>query len=130
MFKVISFSLLTGLLLSCGEEKSKTPEEIVKLDNFKDRLSYVMGAEHSKMVTESGDPNLNQLDYNALIDGLNNDKISGYLTDVLEVEPISNNEHLVGIKNTIITPHVGSRTYQSVEKQALMSIKNLINCLN
>lgn len=69
MFKVISFSLLTGLLLSCGEEKSKTPEEIVKLDNFKDRLSYVMGAEHSKMVTESGDPNLNQLDYNALIDG-------------------------------------------------------------
>jgi len=69
------------------------------------------------------------IETNALIDGLNNDKISGYLTDVLEVEPISNNEPLVGLNNVIITPHVGSRTYQSVEKQALMSIRNLINCL-
>jgi D-3-phosphoglycerate dehydrogenase len=69
------------------------------------------------------------IETNALIDGLNNDKISGYLTDVLEDEPISNNEPLVGIKNTIITPHVGSRTYQSVEKQAIMSINNLIKSL-
>ena len=69
------------------------------------------------------------IETNALIDGLNNDKISGYLTDVLEDEPISNNEPLVGIKNTIITPHVGSRTYQSVEKQAIMSINNLIKNL-
>ncbi|MFB0923751.1 MAG: NAD(P)-dependent oxidoreductase [Vicingaceae bacterium] len=69
------------------------------------------------------------IETNALIDGLNNDKISGYLTDVLEVEPISNNEPLVRLNNVIITPHVGSRTYQSVEKQALMSIRNLINCL-
>ena len=65
-----------------------------------------------------------------MIDGLANNKISGYLTDVLEVEPISNKEKLIGLENVIITPHIGSRTYQSVEKQALMSIKNLINNLN
>jgi len=69
------------------------------------------------------------IDTNALIDGLDNDKISGYLTDVLEIEPISINEPLIGLDNVIITPHVGSRTYQSVEKQALMSIRNLIKHL-
>ena len=69
------------------------------------------------------------IDTNSLIEGLNKDKISGYLSDVLEVEPITNSEPLIGLKNTIITPHVGSRTYQSVEKQALKSIKNLINNL-
>ena len=69
------------------------------------------------------------IDTNALIDGLDNDKISGYLTDVLEIEPISINEPLIGLDNVIITPHVGSRTYQSVEKQALMSIRNLIKQL-
>ena len=66
------------------------------------------------------------IDTNSLIEGLNSDKISGYLTDVLEVEPISEKEPLIGLKNIIITPHVGSRTYQSVEKQALKSINNLI----
>ncbi len=70
------------------------------------------------------------IETDALIDGLANNKISGYLTDVLEVEPISNKEKLIGLENVIITPHVGSRTYQSVEKQALKSIKNLINNLN
>tara|TARA_B100000767_G_C19762631_1_gene535934 strand:- start:263 stop:1198 length:936 start_codon:yes stop_codon:yes gene_type:complete len=69
------------------------------------------------------------IDTNSLIDGLNNDKISGYLSDVLEVEPINNDEPLIGLKNIIITPHVGSRTYQSVEKQAIMSINNLIKSL-
>ena len=69
------------------------------------------------------------VDTDSLIDGLNNDKVSGYLSDVLEFEPISNNEPLIGLDNVIITPHVGSRTYQSVEKQALMSIRNLIKQL-
>lgn len=57
------------LLLSFIVEGDRTPIENVKLESFKDSLSYVLGAEHSKMVTESGDPNLSQLDYNALIDG-------------------------------------------------------------
>jgi len=62
----------------------------------------------------------------SLIDGLAKNKISGYLTDVLDVEPISQNEVLIGLENVIITPHVGSRTYQSVEKQATIAINNLL----
>ena len=70
------------------------------------------------------------VDIDALIFSIENELISGYLTDVLSEEPISNDEKLLGLKNVIITPHVGSRTYQSVEKQAIMAINNLYNLLN
>lgn len=63
----------------------------------------------------------------SLIDAIQKKQIQGYLTDVLAEEPINESEKLVGIKNIIITPHIGSRTYQSVERQGLMAINNLIN---
>ena len=72
MLKILSISILTGVLLSCSDGESKAPVENIKLKTFKDRLSYVMGAEHSKVVTNSGDPNLGLFDYNALIDGFKN----------------------------------------------------------
>ena len=70
------------------------------------------------------------VDSNAIIDGLKNYKISGYLCDVLDNEPIDKQEKLVGIQNVIITPHVGSRTYENVEKQGIKAIQNVINFLN
>ena len=65
----------------------------------------------------------------AIIQGIKNDKISGYLCDVLEEEPITTNEKLVGLENVIITPHVGSRTHENVENQGTMSIKNTVDFL-
>lgn len=69
------------------------------------------------------------IDVNDVIDGLTNGKIRGYLTDVLVNEPIETNEKLNGLDNVIITPHIGSRTYQSVVKQGCMAVKNLSNML-
>ena len=66
----------------------------------------------------------------AVISGIKNKLIKGYLCDVLETEPILENEILLGIENIIITPHVGSRTFENVEKQGLMAIKNLIEKIN
>lgn len=66
------------------------------------------------------------VDSNAIISALRENKIRGYLTDVLANEPILENEELTNVDNIIITPHVGSRTYQSVEKQGLMAVNNLI----
>ena len=63
----------------------------------------------------------------SIIKGLEANKISGYLCDVLDMEPISKNEKLVGLNKVIITPHVGSRTYENVENQALKAINNLID---
>ena len=39
------------------------------------------------------------------------------------------NDPLTKFDNVIITPHIGSRTFQSVERQGLMAVKNLIQNL-
>ena len=69
------------------------------------------------------------IDTDSLIDAIEKDQIKGYLTDVLAEEPINENEKLIGVKNIIITPHVGSRTFQSVQRQGTCSINNLIKNL-
>lgn len=70
------------------------------------------------------------VDSKAIIEGVNSGKIRAYLTDVLADEPILENEILKGIDNIIITPHVGSRTYQSVQRQGTMAVNNLIKLIN
>ncbi|WP_310557793.1 phosphoglycerate dehydrogenase [Flavobacterium sp.] len=70
------------------------------------------------------------IDTDAIIKGLSEGKIRGYLTDVLAIEPIDENEKLKGVENVIITPHVGSRTYQSVVRQGTMAVENLMELVN
>ena len=65
----------------------------------------------------------------ALIEGLKEKKISAYLTDVLAHEPMLDGEILRGVDNIVITPHVGSRTYQSVQRQGSMAVNNLLNLI-
>ena len=69
------------------------------------------------------------IDVDDVISGLSNGSIRGYLTDVLAQEPMAVEEKLRGIENIIITPHVGSRTYQSVVRQGSMAILNLVKNL-
>ncbi|MDC3032240.1 hypothetical protein OA257_01435 [Bacteroidota bacterium] len=65
----------------------------------------------------------------AIISGIKSKLIKGYLCDVLESEPIIENEVLLGIENIIITPHIGSRTFENVQKQGIKSIENLIEAI-
>lgn len=67
MVKFLSISFAFIVLFSCGNEDK--PVENIKLSSTKDKLSYILGAEQSRMVTESKDPNLDRLDYNAIIEG-------------------------------------------------------------
>ena len=69
------------------------------------------------------------IDVDAVVKGLDSGDIRGYLTDVLAIEPIDKNEKLRNINNVIITPHVGSRTYQSVVRQGVMAVGNLIDLI-
>jgi D-3-phosphoglycerate dehydrogenase len=57
-------------------------------------------------------------------------QIGGYGSDVLEHEPPAADHPFNGIDNIIITPHVGSRTFESVERQALRATMNIVNYLN
>lgn len=57
-------------------------------------------------------------------------RIAAYAADVLEVEPPPPDNPLFELDNVVLTPHIGSRTYESVERQATMAVKNLIAVLN
>ena len=58
-----------------------------------------------------------------------NNILSGYLTDVLNEEPMIANHPFLKYNNIFVTPHIGSRTYESVERQGIMAVENLVNSL-
>jgi D-3-phosphoglycerate dehydrogenase len=66
-----------------------------------------------------------------LLEALREGSIAGYAADVLEQEPPDADDPLVtsGLENVILTPHIGSRTYESVVRQATMAAKNLVAVL-
>jgi D-3-phosphoglycerate dehydrogenase / 2-oxoglutarate reductase len=65
-----------------------------------------------------------------MIAALQSGQVSGYAADVLDQEPPSPDHPLLRAPNCIITPHVGSRTHESVNRQATVSVKNLIAVLD
>lgn len=66
------------------------------------------------------------VDIDAVILGLEKRIIGGYLADTLDIEPMPENYPLLKYENVLITPHIGSRTYESVVRQALMAVNNLL----
>ena len=66
------------------------------------------------------------VDRDAIVAALKSGKILGYGADVLEVEPPPPNHPFFDCPNAILTPHIGSRTYESVARQARMAAENLI----
>jgi D-3-phosphoglycerate dehydrogenase len=65
-----------------------------------------------------------------LVAALKSGQVGGYGTDVLDQEPPPADHPLLKLPNCIVTPHVGSRTYESVVRQATTSVKNLILAMN
>ena len=65
-----------------------------------------------------------------LIIALKSGQVGGYGADVLDQEPPPADYPLLKLPNVIITPHIGSRTYESVERQATCAVKNLIFAMN
>jgi len=66
----------------------------------------------------------------AMIHGLKIGKVGGYGTDVLDDEPPRADHPLLTAKRCIVTPHIGSRTYESVVRQATAAVTNLIRAMN
>jgi D-3-phosphoglycerate dehydrogenase len=65
-----------------------------------------------------------------VIAALDSGKLAGYATDVLDEEPPPAGHPLLHHPKVIVTPHIGSRTYESVPRQAMKSLTNLINALS
>lgn len=66
----------------------------------------------------------------AIANALESGHLGGYGADVLDQEPPPPDHPLLGVPRCVITPHIGSRTYESVARQAEMAARNLILALN
>ncbi|MFM7042798.1 MAG: phosphoglycerate dehydrogenase [Planctomycetaceae bacterium] len=56
-------------------------------------------------------------------------RVRGYGTDVLDVEPPPANHPLTHLPTCLVTPHVGSRTHESVQRQAMAAVTNLVRAM-
>jgi D-3-phosphoglycerate dehydrogenase len=61
----------------------------------------------------------------SMVDALRTGKVGGYGTDVLDEEPPSADHPLLHEPNCLVSPHIGSRTYESVVRQASAAVENL-----
>jgi D-3-phosphoglycerate dehydrogenase len=67
---------------------------------------------------------------NDVADACRSGQLGGYGADVLNVEPMVAPHPFQEIDNIIITTHIGSRTYESVQRQGLRAAHNIVNFLN
>lgn len=65
-----------------------------------------------------------------MIAALDAGSVGGYATDVLDEEPPPADHPLLRHPKALITPHIGSRTYESVPRQAMRATLNLVNYLS
>lgn len=61
-----------------------------------------------------------------LVEALKSGQVGGYGTDVLDHEPPPPDHPLLKLPNVVCTPHVASRTFESVQRQATTAVRNLI----
>jgi D-3-phosphoglycerate dehydrogenase len=62
-------------------------------------------------------------------DACKSGKLLGYGADVLETEPMKTPHVFQEVDNILVTPHIGSRTNESVQRQGLRAANNLVNFL-
>ncbi|MEJ2776985.1 D-glycerate dehydrogenase [Sulfolobaceae archaeon RB850M] len=88
-----------------------------KLKKMK-RTAFLINASRGKVV-----------DGKALIKALKEGWIAGAALDVFEEEPLPKGSPLLNFNNVVLTPHIGSATFETRYKMAEIAIENLIRGL-
>ena len=65
------------------------------------------------------------IELEALVEAIKSERILAYAADVLDQEPPSADHPLLGLPGVTLTPHIGSRTHESVQRQASCAVENL-----
>jgi len=66
------------------------------------------------------------VDSKAMRQALESGAVGLYAADVLDEEPPAPNHVLLNASNCMVTPHIASRTYENIERQAVMAVDNLL----
>eukprot|EP01079_Euglenida_sp_SAG-EU17-18_P004147 gene4147-4471_t len=111
-------------------EEALQKADIVTLHTFLDASTHHMINKNSLAKMKKGVVIVNTsrgeiINSPDLLDGLKSGQVGYYAADVLEAEP-PQNDPLTSAPHCIITPHVSSRTYESVQRQATKAITNAI----
>jgi D-3-phosphoglycerate dehydrogenase len=122
-------------------QRATTIEDVLKASdivtlhtNLTDETRHLMNAKCLAMM-KKGSVLINTargelVETNDVAAALKSGQLLGYGADVLESEPPPKDHPLFACPNAVLTPHIGSRTYESVARQAKMAAQNLINVLN
>lgn len=70
------------------------------------------------------------IDQEAMAAALRTGQVGGFGADVLDPHPVTPENPLLGIPNVVLTPHIGARTVESVERQGIAALKNMLAALN
>lgn len=66
----------------------------------------------------------------AVMAALDKKQICGYVADVMWDEPVKADDPILRYPNVFVTPHISSRTYESVVRQGSAAVNNLIKLIN
>ncbi|CAI8965822.1 MULTISPECIES: 2-hydroxyacid dehydrogenase family protein [Bacillus] len=114
------------------EELLQTADFITINCAYNPSLHHMINEEQFKMMKKTAyiinaarGPIMNEL---ALAHALETNEIEGAALDVFEFEP-KITERLKGLKNVVLTPHVGNATFETRDAMAEMAVRNILAVL-
>ena len=69
------------------------------------------------------------IDQEAMASALRNGQVAGFAADVLDPHPVTPDNPLLGLQGVLLTPHIGARTVESVERQGIAALNNMLGVL-
>ncbi|KEK23678.1 2-hydroxyacid dehydrogenase family protein [Bacillus gaemokensis] len=96
------------------------------LHHMIDEEQFKMMKKTAYIVNAARGPIMNEL---ALAHALETNEIEGAALDVFEFEP-KITERLKGLKNVVLTPHVGNATFETRDAMAEMAVRNILSVLD
>ena len=70
------------------------------------------------------------VDESALLDALTSGKLAGAASDVYEKEPLTADNPLLALPNTVFTPHCSALTYETNYNGGIICAQSIVNVLN
>jgi len=128
------FALTHGVQRMDSAEEVMQSSDVISLHLFlSDESRDIVNAERLKMM-KKGALLINcargeLVNTAAVAESLESEHLGGYGTDVLDEEPPGKDHPLLKAPRCIISPHIGSRTYESVVRQGTKSVENLFLAL-